>query len=80
MGKFGDGERGCVVDSIAQAKGTGFLPLCSDALRPRRVRFQFICDCKELERLGLPVLLDQPAVGQNLQDHLEFYVQYLRHG
>ena len=49
----------------------------SDALRRRHVRLQLSCDCKELERLGLPVLLDQPAVGQNLQDHLEFYVQYL---
>lgn len=23
------------------------------------------------------MLLDQPMVGENLQDHLEFYVQYL---
>eukprot|EP00439_Symbiodinium_sp_Y106_P032939 s4739_g3.t4 len=44
---------------------------------PQLLMTSGIGDAKELERLGLPVLLDQPAVGQNLQDHLEFYVQYL---
>ena len=35
---------------------------------------------EDLERHGVPVLLDQPMVGENLQDHLEFYVQYLMLG
>src|SRR5207248_3897710 len=29
-----------------------------------------------LERVGVPVRHDLPGVGQNLQDHLEVYVQY----
>ncbi len=29
----------------------------------------------ELARLGIPVVADRPGVGQNLQDHLEFYFQ-----
>ncbi|WP_244471938.1 choline dehydrogenase [Prosthecomicrobium hirschii] len=29
----------------------------------------------ELGRLGIPVLADRPGVGENLQDHLEFYFQ-----
>ncbi|MBV9523634.1 MAG: choline dehydrogenase [Alphaproteobacteria bacterium] len=30
----------------------------------------------EIGRHGIPVVLDLPGVGRNLQDHLEFYVQY----
>ena len=29
-----------------------------------------------LTRLGVPVVLDQPAVGENLQDHVELYLQW----
>jgi choline dehydrogenase len=29
----------------------------------------------DLARLGIPVVADRPGVGQNLQDHLEFYFQ-----
>jgi choline dehydrogenase len=31
---------------------------------------------EELARLGIEVAADRPGVGQNLQDHLEVYVQY----
>ncbi len=30
----------------------------------------------ELKKLGLPVVQDLPGVGENLQDHLEVYMQY----
>jgi choline dehydrogenase len=30
---------------------------------------------EELTRFGLPVVCDRPGVGENLQDHLEFYFQ-----
>lgn len=30
----------------------------------------------ELEQIGVPVAVDLPGVGKNLQDHLEVYVQY----
>ncbi|MBD3677884.1 MAG: choline dehydrogenase [Rhodobacteraceae bacterium] len=29
-----------------------------------------------LSELGIPVIADRPGVGQNLQDHLEVYIQY----
>ena len=29
----------------------------------------------ELAKLGIPVVANLPGVGQNLQDHLELYVQ-----
>ena len=29
-----------------------------------------------LESLGIPVVADRPGVGENLQDHLEVYIQY----
>ncbi len=30
----------------------------------------------ELQKLGIETVLDLPGVGENLQDHLELYVQY----
>jgi choline dehydrogenase len=30
----------------------------------------------DLARLGIPVVADRPGVGQNLQDHLEVYIQH----
>ncbi|CAK9031309.1 unnamed protein product [Durusdinium trenchii] len=44
---------------------------------PQLLMMSGIGNAKDLESLGVPVLLDQPSVGANLQDHLEFYVQYL---
>ena len=29
-----------------------------------------------LRALGIPVVIDRPGVGENLQDHLEMYLQY----
>ncbi|CAJ1459279.1 unnamed protein product, partial [Effrenium voratum] len=52
--------------------------LCAGAVgSPQLLMLSGIGPAKELERLGVPVRLDQTLVGENLQDHLEFYVQYL---
>lgn len=52
--------------------------LCAGAVgSPQLLMLSGIGNAKDLERHGVPVLLDQPMVGENLQDHLEFYVQYL---
>jgi choline dehydrogenase len=32
----------------------------------------------DLAENGVPVVADRPGVGQNLQDHLEMYVQFAR--
>ncbi|CAL1141865.1 unnamed protein product [Cladocopium goreaui] len=52
--------------------------LCAGAVgSPQLLMLSGIGNAKDLERHGVPVLLDKPMVGENLQDHLEFYVQYL---
>jgi len=44
---------------------------------PQVLLLSGIGPAEHLRSVGVPVLLDLPAVGGNLQDHLEFYVQYL---
>ncbi len=43
---------------------------------PQLLMLSGIGAADELETLGIPVVADRPGVGQNLQDHLEVYVQY----
>lgn len=33
-------------------------------------------DARELKEHGVEVVADIPAVGKNLQDHLDLYIQY----
>lgn len=52
--------------------------LCSGAVgSPGLLNLSGIGDAAELEALGIEVRHNLPEVGKNLQDHLEFYVQYL---
>lgn len=37
---------------------------------------RILFDGKDLSKLGINVVHDLPGVGENLQDHLEVYVQY----
>lgn len=51
--------------------------LCAGALNsPQILQLSGIGDPKHLESLGVPVVHDLPFVGENLQDHLEVYIQY----
>jgi choline dehydrogenase len=43
---------------------------------PQLLQLSGIGNAGELAALGIPVLADLPGVGENLQDHLEAYVQY----
>ena len=43
---------------------------------PQLLLLSGIGPADEIRRLGIPVALDLPGVGRNLQDHLELYVQY----
>ncbi len=43
---------------------------------PQILQLSGIGNAAELSKLGIPVVHDLPGVGENLQDHLEVYVQY----
>ena len=51
--------------------------LCGGAFNsPQLLQLSGIGDRSHLESLGIPVVAELPGVGQNLQDHLEVYIQY----
>ena len=51
--------------------------LCGGAINsPQLLQLSGVGDARELEPLGIDVVHDLPAVGENLQDHLEVYVQH----
>ena len=43
---------------------------------PQLLQLSGIGNPADLEKLGIPVVADVPGVGENLQDHLEVYIQY----
>ena len=43
---------------------------------PQLLQLSGVGNAQELGRLDIPVVQDLPGVGENLQDHLEVYVQY----
>jgi len=50
---------------------------CGGAINtPQLFQLSGIADAGLLKELNIPVVQDLPGVGQNLQDHLEVYVQY----
>jgi choline dehydrogenase len=51
--------------------------LCGGAINsPQLLQVSGVGNAAELEAVGVSVVHDLPAVGENLQDHLEVYVQY----
>jgi choline dehydrogenase len=51
--------------------------LCGGAINsPHLLQVSGVGDARALDITGIPVIYDLPAVGENLQDHLEVYVQY----
>jgi choline dehydrogenase len=51
--------------------------LCGGAINsPQLLQLSGVGNAHELEELGIGVAHDLPGVGENLQDHLEVYVQY----
>ena len=51
--------------------------LCGGAINsPQLLQLSGVGNARELEPLGIGVVHDLPAVGENLQDHLEVYVQH----
>ncbi len=51
--------------------------LCGGAINsPQLLQLSGVGNARELAALGVDVVHDLPGVGENLQDHLEVYVQY----
>ena len=51
--------------------------LCGGAINtPQLLQLSGVGNAAELQALGISVVADLPGVGENLQDHLEVYVQY----
>ncbi len=57
--------------------GAGEVILAGGAINsPQLLLLSGIGPAADLEALGIPVVADLPGVGENLQDHLEVYIQY----
>ncbi|EPR37053.1 choline dehydrogenase [Desulfovibrio sp. X2] len=55
----------------------GEIICCGGAINsPQLLQLSGVGNGAELGALGIPVVRDLPGVGENLQDHLEVYVQY----
>ncbi|MDX6316128.1 MAG: choline dehydrogenase [Streptomyces sp.] len=55
----------------------GEVILCGGAINsPQLLQLSGVGNAEELQALGIPVVHDLPGVGENMQDHLEVYVQY----
>lgn len=51
--------------------------VCGGAINtPQLLQLSGVGNARELKKLGIDPLVDLPGVGENLQDHLEVYVQY----
>ena len=60
-----------------QAARAGEVILCGGAINtPQMLQLSGVGNAAELTALGVDVVADLPGVGENLQDHLEVYVQY----
>jgi len=55
----------------------GTVVLCGGAINtPQLLQLSGVGNADELTALGIDVVHDLPGVGENLQDHLEVYIQY----
>jgi choline dehydrogenase len=76
-----DGKRAVGVDVVHHGRSeridAGEVLLCGGAINsPQLLQLSGVGNARELEALGITPVHDVPAVGENLQDHLEVYVQY----
>jgi choline dehydrogenase len=56
--------------------GASEVILCGGAINtPQLLQLSGIGHAADLKKVGVPVVVDLPGVGENLQDHLEVYVQ-----
>ena len=61
---------------VRVARGSEII-VCGGAINtPQLLQLSGIGNATELERLGIDVTANVPGVGENMQDHLEVYIQY----
>ncbi len=61
----------------ARVARAGQVILCGGAINtPQLLQLSGVGNARELSALGIKVVHDLPGVGENLQDHLEVYIQY----
>ncbi|HKI90673.1 MAG TPA: choline dehydrogenase, partial [Gaiellaceae bacterium] len=73
-----EGTRAVGVQVGGETIRAGEVILCGGSINsPQLLQLSGVGAAGELEALGVPVVADLPGVGENLQDHLEVYVQYL---
>jgi choline dehydrogenase len=76
-----EGNRACGIEytrhsAVHRAKATRDLILCGGPINsPQLLKLSGVGPAAELRDHGIPVIKDLPGVGENLQDHLEFYFQ-----
>ncbi len=71
-----DGTRAVGVQAGGETIRAGEVILCGGAINsPQLLQLSGVGNAAELEALGVGVVHDLPGVGENLQDHLEVYVQ-----
>jgi choline dehydrogenase len=73
-----EGTRAVGVETTRGERITaGEVILCGGAINsPQLLQLSGVGNARELEALGVGVVHDLPGVGENLQDHLEVYVQH----
>ena len=75
------GQRAISVDYVQAGRGhsvgAGEVILCGGAINtPQLLQLSGVGSAALLEPLGIRPIVDLPGVGENLQDHLEVYVQF----
>jgi choline dehydrogenase len=72
-----DGTRAVGVQVGAETIRAGEVVLCGGAINsPQLLQLSGVGNAVELEGVGIEAVHDLPGVGENLQDHLEVYIQY----
>jgi choline dehydrogenase len=72
-----EGTRAVGVDVGGEVIRAGEVVLCGGAFNsPQLLQLSGVGNAAELEKLGVRIVADLPGVGENLQDHLEVYVQH----
>jgi choline dehydrogenase len=73
----GPGQRRAPVRWNASVTARAEIILAAGAINsPKILMLSGIGPAKHLVENGIPVIADRPGVGQNLQDHLEMYIQF----
>lgn len=76
-----EGKRAVGVEAVVAGKREkiygGEVIVCGGSINsPQLLQLSGVGNARELQALGVPVVHDLPGVGENLQDHLEVYIQY----